>query len=1313
VSATFGDLTGCRQAVNLTLRRLRCDDIGMEAYVAESIRPLDRCLADVADCDLYIGIFAWRYGSIPPDETRAFTELEYREAVRRGRPRLIFLLHEDASWPRSLMDRDASAIETLRAELGTEQMCMHFTTADELAALLAASVSKWLLDRDGSIVGPATIDPAVLAAYYARIRQHYGRVELDSLTPPERDEYLPIELRSVFTEQTVRENPPPIELPKELWHKLQVEGELDQADLPPGFDVDDLRKAREQYRGTPVRGVLDVLADPELRLVVLLGDPGSGKSTVARYLVLSLAGERTGFVAHQGHLPVLVELRAFLGSGVATFGEFVDQLSRTDGLGLGSGVLEPYLGSGGPAVVLFDGIDEIFDMRLREQTSRQIAGFAARYPSVRIVVTSRVIGYRRGVLTDAGFSHHAMQDLTDAQVGEFLTAWYGLALHGREEEAAIRRARLLDAVRTVRPIRELTGNPLLLTILAILGKHQELPRERWPLYEHAATVLVEHWDVNRHLRDLDIAADFIDQRDKKELLRRIAHRMQTGAGGLAGNHIWGAELQSVVEEYLEQRYRRSPADAKVVATAVIAQLRERNFILSRYGPELYGFVHRTFLEFFCAAEIKQRFTHDQVLTPSGLAQLYGDHWDDPSWREVLRLLASSLAERFVGEVIGHLVNAVNHPWPVDPFGDQPPWNIALAAQCLAELRDPENVPEAAELLDAIVLVVEHEAVLGNRGDSWAENELLPSMQTVGSRWPQRRRLLDWYLSRGKRIDSIYWFGLAARMAVAVAPDSAELEYSLLEPPATAVPPVSQAQGTAVADLLIAPDVDGSGLLGQVQSNLDVDARVAVVERLGVQARSAPAARSLLREISVTDPDDAVRRHAIERLMRFRPWEPVMIDFLRRRSAQNLRWALLALEAEVFDSRSAELEALLDYIGAELCRNPDESARREAVVALAAHHESPASVAAFLNRAADEQDQGVLNLLMDAANLSHTSVAAQVSAILARRLRTDPDPGKAARALVAFDPSDWVAGPTVMELARTAADHEERLLSLRTLESILPWASDAIDVLSDILARDRHPAVMRAAAHALEARSEDVPRDVLMARMTSRDRGIADESASLLMRYWPADPGVRAAVRMWIRARGGAPVLDVLVDTPVADPLDMQDQRALLFEILQRPGDEYSATTAARALLADNPDLAMPAVLAYVASVRPVVGRSALLLLRDHCRADASGVVRMRELLDDPRARAREAAQFVLIAMEPDDDELFAAACARAIDEESPLVRADWLAAVAEARPGESATLGFLLMRAVQDPNPGVRDEAVRVATIVRGVSPAMFPLPDD
>src|SRR2546421_6807074 len=107
LSSTYSDLKACREAVYHALRQMRHDVIAMEDYVAADQRPLDKCLADVAKCDLYIGLFAWRYGYVPSKgnpERKSITELEYRKATKTGKCCLIFILAEDAPWPPTAMD---------------------------------------------------------------------------------------------------------------------------------------------------------------------------------------------------------------------------------------------------------------------------------------------------------------------------------------------------------------------------------------------------------------------------------------------------------------------------------------------------------------------------------------------------------------------------------------------------------------------------------------------------------------------------------------------------------------------------------------------------------------------------------------------------------------------------------------------------------------------------------------------------------------------------------------------------------------------------------------------------------------------------------------------------------------------------------------------------------------------------------------------------------------------------------------------------------------------------------------------------------
>ena len=708
VSSTFLDLQEHRIQVERVIRRMGHEDVAMEYYVAEDMRPVAKCLADVAMCDVYIGIYAWRYGWVPKENNPqqiSITEMEYREAERTHKTILLFLLSDETPWPRKLIDKDTTAIEKLRNDASEAHGCDQFKSPDELGRKVAEAIHKWEKDH-GFIAVASTIPEYNLDAYYDALRKRYGVLALEGLTPPQKEEYLQIQLRSVFVEQSVRESPPPIELPKEIWDKLSRDKEIHPEDLPSGITIENVRKAREAYYEKPSRPVLDVLTDAPYQHTIILGDPGSGKSTLARYVMLSLIDPSTSDDNLQktfaDYLPLLIELRTYTGAcsegNCGSFLEFLEYLGKTEGWALTQAALHNHLKNDGHAVVIFDGLDEIFDPEQREHITRQIVGFCNDYPKARIIVTSRVIGYRRKILTDASFTHFTLQDLDEKQVETFVTRWYYLAMSDRPDEANELRDRILKSFQDSTSIRQLAGNPMLLTIMAIIGKHQELPRERWKLYDHAASVLIQHWDVNKHLKGKSIEADFIGEDDKKELLRRLAFRMQGGDGGMAGNYIHRDGIQAEFEGYLIQRYNQAPDRAKVIAEAMIQQFRERNFILSLYGANLYGFVHRAFLEYFCASAFVWRFEKTKDLTIDQLkADVYGKHWEDQSWHEVLRLICGIIDEKWAGKIIEDLISQVyrstddgNYP-PADYLRDLinaavMPDLVKLPAQCLGELK---------------------------------------------------------------------------------------------------------------------------------------------------------------------------------------------------------------------------------------------------------------------------------------------------------------------------------------------------------------------------------------------------------------------------------------------------------------------------------------------------------------------------------------------------------------------------------------------------------------------------------------------------
>ena len=154
ISSTYEDLKEYRSIVYDTLRQWRKDVIAMEDYTAADKRPLQKCLEDVASSDIYVGIFAWRYGYIPNDNNKdnnpnnlSITELEYRKAKEKEIPCLIFLLDKD-EWSLRFSDGTPQSgtkgddINRLRNELKKNHSISFFKSPDELAKQVSIAVAN-------------------------------------------------------------------------------------------------------------------------------------------------------------------------------------------------------------------------------------------------------------------------------------------------------------------------------------------------------------------------------------------------------------------------------------------------------------------------------------------------------------------------------------------------------------------------------------------------------------------------------------------------------------------------------------------------------------------------------------------------------------------------------------------------------------------------------------------------------------------------------------------------------------------------------------------------------------------------------------------------------------------------------------------------------------------------------------------------------------------------------------------------------------------------------------------------------------------
>jgi hypothetical protein len=141
LSSPQKDLLAHRETVKSALECAQYDVECMEKYPAFAQRPIEKCLEDVANCDYYVLILAWRYGHVPSkDNPRglSFTHLEYEQAIGSGKPCLPFLLDPHCQWPPEWVDSNAfdpsSKIGAFREHLADEHGRKFFSDANDLAS---------------------------------------------------------------------------------------------------------------------------------------------------------------------------------------------------------------------------------------------------------------------------------------------------------------------------------------------------------------------------------------------------------------------------------------------------------------------------------------------------------------------------------------------------------------------------------------------------------------------------------------------------------------------------------------------------------------------------------------------------------------------------------------------------------------------------------------------------------------------------------------------------------------------------------------------------------------------------------------------------------------------------------------------------------------------------------------------------------------------------------------------------------------------------------------------------------------------------
>ena len=885
-----------------------------------------------------------------------------------------------------------------------------------------------------------------LAAYRQAMRKRYSRLKIEELDPTTYD-VRPLTLTGMFIAQSAREcaefMPRVFELPKELQQRLRESGEMEGGEL----DEEILNENRRAYLDQSPRPILEIVDDPALSRLVVLGDPGSGKSTLLQYLLLRWAEQTTPVPA--GHpLPLLIELReyarlrqegqsdgflVFLHRGTCVRWHF-DQ-ARLDG----------WL-KNNPSLVLFDGLDEVFDRTLRREIATAIHRFADVYPQARVIVTSRIIGYQHQSWRDENFRHFMLQELDEDQIADFFSRWHRYA-YEESAKGEAKRALLVRAIEDSTAIRQLAGNPLLLTMMAILNRTQDLPRDRAELYEQCARLLLHQWKVEAAFAtDPELAKASLDFKDKRGLLLRVAHAIQTSEHGLSGNLIDEATLEGTLAEGLTGVPNLRPDRA---ARALIEQLRGRNFMLCSVGGHSYAFVHRTFLEYFCAVDIRERFQAEQSLTLEQLkANIFG-HWTEEAWHEILCLLAGMLAPRFVAEILEWLIAQSD---PEDTC-----YHVCLAARCVGEVRKRAELGAITDRVRNRVIELIH-FDLPYYYDAWdnatADRVLrirMHALREFARGWKDDPETLTWLKDRAKSDEDGFVRSIVVEQVAhgwkndpetlpwlkkhARSDENRLVRTSAVEELAWGFK--NDPETLAILKACATSDVHGSVrayavrelargwkdapetltiLKDHAMSNKSELVRASAVRELARGWRDDPETLTILKNRARLDQDEFVRQRAVRELARHWRDDPETPDILRFRAKFDSNWAVRQSAMEALARGWKDAPETLPWLKDRTQSDGNWTVRASAVRELARGWKDDPETLVWLNDRAKSD--------------GHKDVRASAVRELARGWKDAPETLTILKDRARFDQDGFVRTSTAVELARGWKDDPETLAILK-------------------------------------------------------------------------------------------------------------------------------------------------------------------------------------------------------------------------------------------------------------------------------------------
>lgn len=416
--------------------------------------------------------------------------------------------------------------------------------------------------------------------------------------------------------------------------------------------------------------------------IVVLGDPGSGKTCFVKHEILEYCTSRPSTNWYSTHLPVYVPLAeaALLIEGNHEILEICSILSSRRGIELPRLEIEKALFQGKIAF-FFDGLDEVGFIDKRINLMAEIGSLVKlhAHKGNRFILASRPAAVQPVDIPEI-FTYVQLKGLTEQEI-RILAAKVMNARLGEKEEDGLEKEenelinRLVNDIHLSPGIGRIARNPLLLTLLVLIYANSgAVSAKRHLIYSQAIKTLVS-------VRGRDLREQQLSEADLRTRLGALA----VGIFTREINEIPSRkEAAKVISPIIAKARSLNLEEANQETDSFIQEVAEATGLVSIHpsqislSEDLITFMHFSFLEYYTATGFLSK-DYSEVLTRLSI---------NPRWKDVVTLMFGILSDQCdVTEQLRILIHDDSKAGSITKY------KLLLAIDCASECDVP---PEGAQ-----------------------------------------------------------------------------------------------------------------------------------------------------------------------------------------------------------------------------------------------------------------------------------------------------------------------------------------------------------------------------------------------------------------------------------------------------------------------------------------------------------------------------------------------------------------------------------------------------------------------------------------